>query len=198
MTPPYSLFDEIDDYSSMSDQEKYEYIEFYKWNYKSTWYSAFTNKLVLATRTEMGLLGSYNPDLGDSPFERFYLGGDGLSGMGYQFDGRELISLRGYENNSVSPQTGGTIYNRHTAEIRYAISLNPTSTTYILGFIEAGKAWDNFDYFNPFSMKRSAGVGLRITIPMMGLMGLDYGWGFDDIPGAAKNGMFHFSIGQNF
>ena len=200
LTPPYSLFDDIDDYSNISDQEKYRFMEFYKWNYKSVWYSSFTKNLVLATRMEMGMLGSYNKKLGSAPFERFYLGGDGLSGMGYQFDGRDLISLRGYSNNSISPQTGGTIYNRYTAEIRYAISLNPSSTIYALGFLEAGNAWDNFDYFNPFSIKRSVGLGVRITIPMMGLMGLDYGWGLDEIPGNpdANGGQFHFSIGQNF
>ena len=200
LTPPYSLFDGIDNYNNISDQEKYKFMEFYKWNYKSVWYSSFTNKLVLATRMEMGLLGAYNKKLGAAPFERFYLGGDGLQGMGYQFDGRDLISLRGYSNNSVSPQTGGTIYNRYTCELRYAISLNPSSTVYALGFIEGGNSWDNFDYFHPFSVKRSAGIGLRITIPMMGLMGLDYGWGIDEIPGNpdANGGQFHFSIGQNF
>ena len=163
-------------------------------------FTLIIDKLVLATRAEMGFLGMYNKSIGAAPFGRFYLGGDGMSGMGYQFDGRELISLRGYSNNSVSPQTGGTIFNRYTAELRYAISLNPASTVYALGFLEAGNAWDNFDYFNPFSVKRSAGIGVRITIPMMGLMGLDYGWGMDEIPGNpdANIGQFHFSIGQNF
>ena len=200
LTPPYSLFDGIDDYSNQTDQEKYKFIEYYKWNFRSKWYSAFTDKLVLATRMEMGYLGMYNKGVGAAPFGRFYLGGDGMSGMGYQFDGRELISLRGYSNNSVSPQTGGTIFNRYSAELRYAISLNPASTVYALGFLEAGNAWDNFDYFNPFSVKRSVGVGVRITIPMMGLMGLDYGWGIDEIPGNpdANIGQFHFSIGQTF
>ena len=199
-TPPYSMFDNIDDYSSLSDQEKYKFMEYYKWNFKSKWYSAITDKLVLATRAEMGFLGMYNQEVGPAPFGRFYLGGDGMSGMGYQFDGRELISLRGYSNNSVSPQTGGTIFSRYTAEFRYAISLNPSSTVYALGFLEAGNAWDDFDYFNPFSVKRSVGIGVRITIPMMGLMGLDYGWGLDKIPGNtdANIGQFHFSIGQNF
>jgi len=200
LTPPYSLFDGIEDYSNQTDQEKYKFIEYYKWNFRSKWYSAFTDKLVLATRMEMGYLGMYNKGVGAAPFGRFYLGGDGMSGMGYQFDGRELISLRGYSNNSVSPQTGGTIFNRYSAELRYAISLNPASTVYALGFLEAGNAWDNFDYFNPFSVKRSVGVGVRITIPMMGLMGLDYGWGIDEIPGNpdANIGQFHFSIGQTF
>ena len=124
----------------------------------------------------MGLLGAYNNDIGVAPFERFYVGGDGMSGMGYQFDGRELISLRGYNNNSISPQTGGTIYNKYTTEIRYAISLNPASTVYTLAFLEAGNAWDNFENYNPFLVKRSAGFGVRLMLPMIGLMGLDYGW----------------------
>ena len=200
ITPPYSMFDGIDDYSPVSDQEKYKYIEYYKWKYKSSWYSAFTDKLVLATKIEMGLLGAYNNNLGVAPFERFYVGGDGLSGMGMVYDGRELISLRGYSNNSISPQTGATIYNKYTSELRYALSLNPSSTMYALGFLEAGNAWDNFDNFNPFSVKRSAGFGVRIMLPMIGMMGLDYGWGLDDISGRpdANGGQFHFSIGQQF
>ena len=200
ITPPYSMFDGIDDYSAVSDQEKYKYIEYYKWKYKSSWYSAFTDKLVLATKIEMGLLGAYNNNLGVAPFERFYVGGDGLSGMGMVYDGRELISLRGYSNNSISPQTGATIYNKYTSEIRYALSLNPSSTFYALGFLEAGNAWDNFDNFNPFGVKRSTGFGVRIMLPMIGMMGLDYGWGLDDIPGRsdANGGQFHFSIGQQF
>jgi outer membrane protein insertion porin family len=200
VTPPYSMFDGIDDYSSVSDQEKYSWIEYYKWKFKSSWFSAFTDKLVLNTRIEMGLLGAYNNDLGVAPFERFYVGGDGMSGMGYQFDGRELISLRGYGNNTLSPQTGATIYNKYTTELRYAISLNPGSTVYALGFLEAGNAWDKFDNFNPFGVKRSAGFGVRIMLPMIGMMGLDYGWGLDDILGNpdANGGQFHFSIGQQF
>ena len=200
ITPPYSMFDGIDDYSTISDQEKYKYIEYYKWKYKSSWYSAFTDKLVLATKIEMGLLGAYSNSLGVAPFERFYVGGDGLSGMGMVYDGRELISLRGYSENSVSPQTGATIYNKYTSELRYALSLNPSSTMYALGFLEAGNAWDNFDNFNPFTVKRSAGFGVRIMLPMIGMMGLDYGWGLDDIPGRsdANGGQFHFSIGQQF
>ena len=200
VTPPFSLFDGTEDYSIVSDQEKFKFIEYYKWKYKSSWYSAFTDKLVLATKIEMGLLGAYNNNLGVAPFERFYVGGDGLSGMGMVYDGRELISLRGYSNNSISPQTGGTIYNKYTAEMRYALSLNPSSTIYALGFMEAGNAWDNFDNFNPFGVKRSAGFGVRIMLPMIGMMGLDYGWGLDDIAGRpdANGGQFHFSIGQQF
>ena len=200
LTPPYSLFDGVDDYITLDDQEKYKWIEYYKWKWKSTWYTSFANKLVLGTRIEMGLLGAYNNDLGVSPFERYYVGGDGLSGYGRIMDGRELVALRGYSNNSLSPTTGGIIYNKYTAELRYAISLNPTSTVYVLGFLEAGDSWSNFDSFNPFQVKRSAGFGVRIMLPMFGLMGLDYGWGYDDIPGnpEAGGGQFHFSIGQQF
>ncbi|MEE2699888.1 MAG: POTRA domain-containing protein [Bacteroidota bacterium] len=200
ITPPYSLFDEVDDYSNLDDQEKYKWIEYYKWKWKSTWYTAFTDKLVLGTRIEMGLLGTYNNSLGISPFERYYVGGDGMTGYGRIMDGRELVALRGYSNNSLSPQTGGTIYNKYTTELRYAVSLNPTSTVYVLGFLEAGDSWNNFDAFSPFGVKRSAGFGVRIMLPMFGLMGLDYGWGFDDVPGNpdAGGGQFHFSIGQQF
>ena len=200
VTPPYSVFDDIDNYDQMSDQEKYSWIEYYKWKFKSSWFSAFTDKLVLNTRFETGILGAYNKELGVAPFERFYVGGDGMSGMGYQFDGRELISLRGYSNNSISPQTGATIYNKYTAELRYAISLNPSSTVYALSFLEAGNAWNDFDNFNPFEVKRSAGFGVRIMLPMIGMMGLDYGWGLDNIINNpdANGGQFHFSIGQQF
>ena len=200
LSPPYSMFDDIDDYSSLSDQEKYEWVEYYKWKFKATWFSPFTEKLVLATRTEFGFLGAYNEQLGISPFERFYVGGDGLSGMGYMNDGRELVALRGYSNNSISPQTGATIYNKYTAELRYALSLNPTSTMYALAFLEAGNAWEKFDNFNPFGVKRSVGIGIKIMLPMIGMMGLDYGWGLDEIIGNpdANGGQFHFSIGQNF
>jgi len=199
LTPPYSMF-ENKDYNSIRDQEKFKWIEYYKWNFKSAWYSSFTEKLVLNTKLEMGLLGAYNNQLGIAPFERFYVGGDGLSGMGMVYDGRELIALRGYQNNSVSSETGASIYNKYVTELRYAISLNPASTVYVLGFLEAGNAWDKFDDFNPFSVKRSAGIGVRIMLPMIGMMGVDYGWGFDDIPAIpnANGGQFHFSMGQQF
>ena len=199
-TPPYSLFDDVEDYSTLTEQEKYKWMEFYKFNFKSVWYSAFTDKLVLATRTQFGLLGAYNQDKGITPFERFYVGGDGLSGVGMMNDGRELIALRGYSNNSLSPQTGATVFSKYTAELRYALSLNPSSTMYMLGFVEAGDAWENFNNFNPFIVKRTAGIGLRIMLPMVGMMGLDYGWGLDDVIGNpnANGGQFHFSMGQTF
>lgn len=200
LTPPYSLFSKNEDFTNMTDQERFKWVEYYKWKFTSSWFSAFNDKLVLNNRAEMGLLGAYNSQIGVSPFERFYVGGDGLSGMGYVFDGRELISLRGYSNNSVSPQTGGTIYTKYTSEIRYALSLNPTSTVYVLAFLEGGNSWDNFDFYNPFEIKKSAGFGVRIMLPMVGMMGIDYGWGFDDILNNpdANGGQFHFSIGQQF
>lgn len=200
LTPPYSLFSKNEDFADMTDQERFKWVEYYKWKFTSSWFSAFNDKLVLNNRAEMGLLGAYNSKIGVSPFERFYVGGDGLSGMGYVFDGRELISLRGYSNNSVSPQTGGTIYTKYTSELRYALSLNPTSTVYVLAFLEGGNSWDNFDFYNPFEIKKSAGFGVRIMLPMVGMMGIDYGWGFDDILNNpdANGGQFHFSIGQQF
>ena len=200
LTPPYSLFSKNEDFANMTDQERFKWVEYYKWKFTSSWFSAFNDKLVLNNRAEMGLLGAYNSQIGVSPFERFYVGGDGLSGMGYVFDGRELISLRGYSNNSVSPQTGGTIYTKYTSELRYALSLNPTSTVYILAFLEGGNSWDNFDFYNPFEIKKSAGFGVRIMLPMVGMMGIDYGWGFDEILNNpdANGGQFHFSIGQQF
>ena len=200
LTPPYSLFSKNEDFANMTDQERFKWVEYYKWKFTSSWFSAFNDKLVLNNRAEMGLLGAYNSKIGISPFERFYVGGDGLSGMGYVFDGRELISLRGYSNNSVSPQTGGTIYTKYTSELRYALSLNPTSTVYVLAFLEGGNSWDNFDFYNPFEIKKSAGFGVRIMLPMVGMMGIDYGWGFDEILNNpdANGGQFHFSIGQQF
>jgi outer membrane protein insertion porin family len=174
-------------------------MEFYKFNFKSVWYSAFTDKLVLATRTQFGLLGAYNKDKGITPFERFYVGGDGLSGFG--LDGREIVALRGYKNNSLSAQEGSTIFAKYNFELRYRISANPSATIFVLGFLEAGDAWSSFKEFSPFNVKKSAGVGLRLFLPMFGLLGIDYGWRFDDVPNEGQNageGEFHFSIGQQF
>ena len=157
------------------------------------------------TKIQYGFLGLYNRNLGASPFERFYLGGDGLSG--FSLDGREIIALRGYTNNSVTPisngsQVGGTIFDKYTFELRYPVSLNPSATIYFLTFAEAGNSWLNFKEFNPFSMKRSIGAGIRIFLPVFGILGLDYGYGFDtdQIPnyGDENKGQFHFSIGQQF
>lgn len=198
LTPPYSLFDGIEDYSNVPDIEKFKWVEYHKWNIGANWFISLADKLVLKTNLDYGLIGTYNRDIGLSPFERYYLGGDGLSG--YALDDREVIALRGYSNGALSPDYGATLYNKYTLELRYALSLNPQSPIYALSFIEAGNSWDDFDDFDPFTVKRSAGVGIRITIPMMGMMGVDWGYGFDDIPESpdANKGQFHFSINQQF
>jgi outer membrane protein insertion porin family len=203
LTPPYSLFNNID-YATATDAEKYKFIEYHKWRFTSSWFSKLAGNLVLNTKIQYGFLGLYNRQLGASPFERFYLGGDGLSG--YSLDGREILALRGYENNSVTPQNasgaqiGGTIFDKYTLELRYPVSLNPSATIYFLTFAEAGNSWLKFKEFNPFSSKRSVGAGIRIFLPVFGILGLDYGYGFDKIPNYpdANHGQFHFSIGQQF
>ncbi|MBP6334092.1 MAG: outer membrane protein assembly factor BamA [Bacteroidia bacterium] len=202
-TPPYSLFSDID-YSTATDQEKYKFIEYHKWKFSSVWYTRIAGNLVLQTKIQYGFLGLYNRELGPSPFERFYVGGDGLSG--YSLDGREIIALRGYENNSVTPRDennnpiGGTIFDKYTLELRFPLSLNPSATIYMLTFVEGGNSWLKFNEFNPFSSKRSFGAGVRIFLPVFGLLGLDWGYGIDEIPNNPNSGgsQFHFSIGQQF
>ncbi|MBP7496613.1 MAG: outer membrane protein assembly factor BamA [Bacteroidales bacterium] len=201
-TPPYSLFNNID-YKTASDQQKYKWLEYHKWNFNTSWFTKLAGNLVLNTRTKFGFLGMYNRNIGIAPFERYYVGGDGLSG--YAIDGREIIALRGYTNYSLTPQNaagyqiGGSIFNKYTFELRYPISLNPMATIFVLGFAEAGNAWSKFSQFNAFNIKRSAGFGVRIFLPMFGLLGLDWGYGFDKVPGSnvPSKGQFHFSIGQS-
>jgi outer membrane protein insertion porin family len=203
MTPPYSLFSNKD-YSTMSAEEKYKWIEYHKWKFTGNWYSALVGDLVLVSKYRFGFLGYYNKELGVTPFERFYVGGDGLSGYG-SLDGREIIALRGYGNETITPEyfekngIGGTIYSRYTFELRFPLSLNPTSTIYALAFVEGGNTWNKFTKFNPFKVYRSTGLGLRIFLPMFGILGLDYGYGFDAVPGipGANGGQFHFSINQS-
>ena len=202
-TPPYSLFDGDADYSKQSPQDKYRWIEYHKWKFTTTWYTQILGNLVLSTKIGYGFLGSYNKELGSAPFERFYLGGSGLTG--FALDGREIIALRGYDDNSVhddhmvSSQTGGTIINKYTMELRYPLSLNPSATIYTLGFLEAGNMWDDFNDFNPFSVKRSAGIGVRIFLPMFGLLGLDWGYRFDDLSSNPymRRSQVHFTLGMN-
>ena len=199
LTPPFSVFSKTD-YTNALDQEKYKWIEYHKWKFSGSWFKELGSKFVLNFRSNFGFLGFYNKDIGQSPFERFYLGGDGLSG--FSFDGREIIALRGYENNSITPRgsqgyIGGSVYDKFTLELRFPVSLNPSATIYALGFFEGGNNWLNFKDFNPYNMKRSTGVGVRFFLPMFGLLGLDYGWGFDNDPGVSK-GHFHFTIGQQF
>ncbi|MFO7851856.1 MAG: outer membrane protein assembly factor BamA [Bacteroidota bacterium] len=204
MTPPYSLINGKD-YSNATDQEKYRWIEFHKWLFKGDYYYELFNKFVLNTRVSFGYLGYYNKDIGPSPFENFYLGGDGMTG--YSFYGRDVIALRGYENGSLTPTVvkdnktvyAGNVYSKLTFELRYPLTLNPQATIYMLAFLEAGKAWYELKEFNPFKMHRSAGVGLRANLPMFGLLGIDWAYGFDAIPGRDVAGsQFHFVMGQQF
>jgi len=199
-TPPYSLLRGETDYSTWEQEEKYKWIEYHKWTFKSEWITKLlsTKDLVLFTRYELGFLGYYNKEL-RSPFEQYQVGGDGMSG--YNMYGSDIVSLRGYENYSLTPAEGGNIYSRFTMELRYPVSLNPQATIYALTFIEAGNAWYNFKDFNPFNLNRSAGVGVRIFLPMLGLLGIDWGYGFDPIPGKSEDkwgGQFHFVMGQQF
>jgi len=203
LTPPFSLLDKGVDYANADAKQKYKWIEYHKWKFSGSWYKSLGTKFVLFSRTQIGILGFYNPDIGQSPFERFYLGGDGLSG--FALDGREIIALRGYKNNSVTPQingstVGGTAYNKNTFELRFPVSLNPSATIYTLAFLEAGNNWLGTRNFNPLNIKRSAGVGVRIFLPMFGLLGLDWGFGFDEVEGSpgVNKGQFHFTIGQQF
>jgi len=202
VTPPYSLFRGNVDYSSMDASEKYKWVEYYKIKFRGAWYINLVDKFVLTPRIRFGFLGNYNSKLGDTPFERFYLGGDGLSGYN-NMDGRELIGMRGYTNNSLTPgypnSEGGTVYTRYTMELRYPISLNPSATIYAATFLEAGNDWLKWNEFNPFNVYRSAGVGIRVFLPMFGLLGLDWGYGLDAVPNVtgANGGQFHFSINSS-
>jgi len=201
VTPPYSAF-QNKNYLTMEDAEKYKWIEYHKWKIKIAWFTKLVGNLVMSSRFKFGFLGSYNKELGVTPFERFYLGGDGLSGYN-NMDGRELIGLRGYGNNTLTPgypnSIGGTIYDKFTFELRYPLSLNPSATIYGMAFLEAGNAWIGFDKFNPFQVYRAVGFGVRIFLPMFGILGLDWGYGIDEVPGipGANGGQFHFSINQS-
>ena len=180
------------------DQKKFNWLEYYKIKFKADWYTRLYEKLVLRSLGEFGFLGAYNSDRGLVPFERFYLGGDGLAN--YSLDGRETIQLRGYPNNSLSSVDGGTVYNKFSLELRYPITLKQTASIYALTFLEAGSSFDNFKEYNPFNLQRSAGFGLRVFMPAFGLLGIDFAHGFDAIPGeTAKSGwQTHFIIGQQF
>lgn len=208
LTPPWSLWDNKD-YKNLANnpyspsyvreqQEKYKWIEYNKWSFRSKTYTALTNGqkcFVLMTRVDIGLLGSYNK-YKKSPFETYYMGGDGMSGYSSSF-GEETIGLRGYENGSLA--YNGYAYDRLTLELRYPFMLGNT-TIYGLGFMEGGNAWSDVKNFNPFNMKRSAGVGVRIYLPMVGLMGIDWGYGFDrdNVNGSKGGSQFHFILGQEF
>ena len=207
-TPPYS-FISGKDMKNAEDQVKYKWIEFHKWTFKADYYYPITqnDKLVLNARFAFGYLGHYNKDIGPSPFEYYYVGGDGMSG--YSLYGREVIAQRGYKNGSLTPRDpiqgkpSGNVYSKITFELRYPISLNPQATIFGLAFLESGRAWYQLKEYNPFKMNRAAGFGLRANLPMFGLLGIDWGYGFDEVlnpvldTGANKS-QFHFVIGQQF
>ena len=206
LTPPYSLFDKNKDYASMSNQQLYEWVEYHKWKLKAKTFTPLSKneKLVLMCRGEFGFLGYYNKQK-RSPFETFYMGGDGMTSNSYSSYAIETVSLRGYENGSLTPIQSdlgtqvGNLYSKYSFELRYPLMTGQT-TIYALAFGEAGNCWYDFRDFSPFQLKRSAGVGLRIFLPMIGLMGIDWGYGFDKINGSYdySKGQFHFVLGQEF
>ncbi len=190
------------------EAERFKWLEFYKVKFKGDWYTRLVDKFVLRTNVEFGFLGNYNQDIGNVPFERFFVGGDGL-GNNFTLDGRETIQLRGYENSSLTPvdpatqrQEGGIVYNKYSMEMRYPLTLKPSASIFGLAFVEGGNSFDNFQSFNPFEIKRSAGLGLRIFMPAFGLLGIDFGYGFDQDLRPQSNGpsgwQTHFIIGQQF
>lgn len=197
LTPPFSLFSDID-YKNISSEERFRLVEYHKWKLNADWFAPITSKFVIRTHGEFGFLGSYNKDLGLPPFERFYVGGDGLTN--FVIDGREIIGLRGYQNNSITPAGGGALYNKYILEARYIIANTPSAQVFPLVFLEAGNNYDNFWDYRAFNLKRSAGAGIRIFMPMFGLMGVDIGYGFDPEPtGVTSSGwQTHFIIGQQF
>lgn len=233
-TPPYSLFSNKD-YSGLKeestdltiqraqqggtldaedsarleevDQERFRWLEYYKVKFKGDWYTTLVGDLVLRTNAELGFLGSYNSAVGDVPFERFYVGGDGMGN--FTLDGRDVVQLRGYDNQALTPFNpdtgqldGALVYNKFSMELRYPLTLKPSASIYGLAFMEGGNGFNNFQDFNPFEIKRSAGVGLRIFMPAFGLLGIDFGYGFDQDYSSSSTGpsgwQTHFIIGQQF
>ena len=205
-TLPYSYLGKEKNYSKLSDVEKFEWLEYYKIKAKAYWYKQISGKLVVKAGGEFGVLGNYNKKVGTIPFERFYLGGTGLAQS--RFDGREIISLRGYEDSSnsggqtgdLTPSGGGTIYNKFSLELRYPITMSQSAKIFALAFAEGGNVWNDTKDFNPFELKRSVGAGVRIFMPAFGLLGFDFGYGFDKGIGQAERSGWqtHFIIGQQF
>ena len=210
MTPPYSLFNSMD-YENTPAEERYKWVEYHKWNFDFRYYLPLIPKLVLAPRIHFGFIGTYSESVSPGPFERFVLGGDGLTGQNFIL-GTDVIGLRGYPNpqqnarkatsltpyDDVNNVLGATLFTKYVLELRYPVSLNPTATIYLLTYVEGGNAWNDPTNYNPYKLYRSAGVGARIFMPAFGLLGIDYGYGFDAIPGTAdpSGSQFHFSIGQ--
>ncbi|MBQ2530755.1 MAG: outer membrane protein assembly factor BamA [Bacteroidales bacterium] len=223
-TPPYSLFRKTDkgardsqgnylkvdsykdiDYDRWSSKDRYKWIEYHKWRFSGEMYTKVVGDFVIMSRAQFGYLGYYNRRWGYSPFEGFRVGGDGMSG--YDTYGADVISLRGYENYSLTPWEAtpynsngyyaGNVYDKFTMEFRYPLILQPQSTIFVLGFLEGGNCWSDIKKFNPFEIKRSAGVGVRVFLPMIGLLGIDWGYGFDTVSKKDRS-QFHFMIGQQF
>ena len=167
-------------------------VEYFKVNARSSWMLNLVGDVVLNARARFGWMGYYNSDIGDAPFGRYYLGGDGLST--WMLDGREVVPLRGYTNNSLTPAGGGSVFDRFTMELRQPIIESASATIYVLGFAEGGNCWSSIKEFDPFQMYTSAGLGVRLYMPMFGLIGVDWGYGFQGINGGSQ---FHFSIGQS-
>lgn len=200
------------DYLTASDQDKYRFTEYYKWKFESQWFQKIYGKLVLKTQAQFGFLGYYNSAVGQSAFERFKLGGDGMQGFDF-FQGAEVISMRGYPNNAVIPveaanpsvalQSGSPIFNKYVIELRHPITMSQQATIFVLAFAEGGNTWSAVKDFNPFNVRRSVGVGARVFLPIFGLLGVDWGYGFDKINSSttwasqSSGWNFHFSIGQS-
>ncbi len=191
VTPPYSIISGKD-FSAIDANERYRWLEYYKINVRGSWMLNLIGDVVLNARFRFGYMGYYNRDIGLSPFGRYYVGGDGLSS--WVLDGREVIPLRGYQNNSLSPEDGASIFDRYTLELRQPIIESASLTAYVLGFLEGGNSWSTIKQFQPFKMYNSAGIGVRLYMPMFGLIGIDWGYGFDGTYGGSQ---FHFSIGQS-
>jgi len=209
-TPPYSAFEGGHDFADETPDQKYKLLEFQKYKFTAAWYTNITNwankesegklahNVVLYTYAGFGLMGDYNSEIGACPFNRFYLGGSGLTGYSL-INGEEIVALRGYDQGSLSATTGAVSVAKYTVELRYPISLNASATVYILAFCDAGNSWSTLSQFNPFSLYRAAGPGVRIFLPMFGLLGFDYGWRFDNVPSnpTMERSQFIFTIGQN-
>ncbi|KWW30315.1 MAG: outer membrane protein [bacterium P3] len=196
VTPPYSLFRHKGYYSSLAAAgnyaEMYKWIEYFKVNVRGSWMLNLVGDVVLNARFRFGWMSYYNSEIGLSPFGRYYLGGDGLST--WMLDGREVIPLRGYQNNSLTPSGGASVFDRYTFELRQPVIESNSATIYVLGFLEGGNSWASTKQFQPFKMYNSAGLGVRVFMPMFGMIGIDWGYGFDGLYGGSQ---FHFSIGQS-
>jgi len=195
-TLPISLWDGRD-YTTMVSEDKFKWLEYYKWNFKASWFTQLIGDLVFNAKAEYGFIGYYNEDIGPAPTEGYEVGGDG---MGYYVYGKTIVGLRGYENGNLTPGGGGFIYNKYIFELRYLITHSQAATIYGLTFLESGSAWNDFSDYNPFGLYRSGGVGVRVFLPMLGLLGIDWAYGFDKTPGSADIGgsRFHFILGQQF